>query len=174
MTKKIYRTKRSTRTTPKNMNYNSRNALSRLKMASASNLIYTRIKEAFQTTSMSSRSFSRSFSKALPVSSSFQSFLRTFRRFYRLPDDSTSFRKVLWASRRFFKVPEGSSRFQKVLRASRRFWNTITKYVCDITSSSSDEFHKEHENQCFYISKNSIICWRIVATKTTHWSLGNG
>jgi hypothetical protein len=48
---------------PKNMNYNLRDALSRLKMASASTPMYTSTKEVSQAASKDSGSFQRSFSK---------------------------------------------------------------------------------------------------------------
>jgi hypothetical protein len=44
------------------------------------------------------------------------------------------------------------------------FWNTLTKNVCDITSSSSDKFHKEHQKPMFsYFQefKNSLKSWRV-------------
>jgi hypothetical protein len=73
------------------MNYNSRDTLLRLRMVSTATFMYTTIKEASQAASINSRSFSRSFPKALPVSSSFQKFIRASERFYELPDGSRRF-----------------------------------------------------------------------------------
>jgi hypothetical protein len=92
MIKKIYRTRRITRATPKNMNWNSRDALSRLKMASISTPIYTTTEEASQTASMNSEASQEAL-----------------LRLYQFPQ----------ASRRFYELLEGSKRFLKILEHSK-------------------------------------------------------
>jgi hypothetical protein len=91
---------------PKNMNLNSRDALSKLKMASASTPIYILALRKFLKLLLRTQKDSKE---------AFQTFYKQLlmrKLIKKLPQGSTS----------FYKLPEGSKSFQKVPQSSRRFY----------------------------------------------------